>query len=38
MKKASQDVIILNLHNKKLDNMMYAYSDMVCNRHDFLSL
>ena len=27
-KKASGDVIILNLYNKKHDHMMYAYSDM----------
>ena len=37
MKKASGDVIILNLCNKKHDQMMYAYSDMECNRHNFLS-
>ena len=34
MKKASRDVIILNLCNKC---MMYAYSDMECDRHNFLS-
>ena len=32
-KKASVDVIILNLHYKKHDQMMYAYSDMECNSH-----
>ena len=37
MKKASGDVIILNLCNKKHDQMMYAYSDMECDRHNFLS-
>ena len=45
MKKASGDhfqlviisVIILNLYNKEHDHMMYAYSDMECDRHDFLS-
>ena len=36
MKKASGDVIILNLCNKKHNQMMYAYSDMECNRHNFL--
>ena len=36
MKKASGDVIILNLCNKKHDQMMYAYSDMECShRYDF---
>ena len=34
-KKASGDAIILNLWNKKHDQMMYAYSDMKCNRHFF---
>ena len=29
----SGDVIILNLCNKKYDHMMYAYSDMECDRH-----
>ena len=33
MKKASGDVIILNLCNKKHNHMMYAYSDMECDRH-----
>ena len=37
MKKASGDVIILNLCNKKHDHIMYAYSDMECNRHNFSS-
>ena len=37
MKKTSGDVIILNLCNKKHDQIMYAYSDMECNRHNFLS-
>ena len=37
MKKASGDVIILNLCNKKHDHMMYAYSDMECLLgHNFL--
>ena len=36
-KKASGDVIILNLCNKKHNHMMYAYSDMECNRHSSLS-
>ena len=36
MKKASGD-IILNLWNKKHNQMMYAYSDTECNRHNFLS-
>ena len=30
-KKASGDVIILNLCNKKHNHMMYAYSDMECD-------
>ena len=38
MKKASGDVIILNLCNKKHDHMMYAYSDMECNRQFFVIL
>ena len=37
MKKASGDVIILNLCNKKHDHIMHAYSDMECSRHNFLS-
>ena len=37
MKKASADVITLNLCNKKHGHMMYAYSDMECDRHNFLS-
>ena len=32
MKKASGDVIVLNLSNKKHYHMMYAYSDMECDR------
>ena len=36
MKKASGDLIILNLCNKKHDHMVYAYSDMECDRHNFL--
>ena len=35
-KKAFGDVIILNLCNKKHDHMMYAYSDMECNRQFFV--
>ena len=31
IKKASGDLIILNLCNKKHNHMMYAYSDMECN-------
>ena len=31
-KKASQNTIILNLCNKKHNHMMYAYSDMECDR------
>ena len=38
MKKASADAIILNLCNKKHDHMMYAYSDMECDRHNFCHL
>ena len=38
MKKASGDVIILNLSNNKHNHMMYAYSDMECNRQFFVSL
>ena len=38
MKKASGDVVILNLCNKKCDHMMYAYSDMECDRYNFLSI
>ena len=37
MKKASGDIIILNLCNKKQNQMMYAYSYMECGRHNFLS-
>ena len=36
-KKASGDVIILNLSKKNHDHMMYAYSNMECDRHNFLS-
>ena len=36
-KKASGDIIILNLCNKKHNQMMYAYSDMECARHNFWS-
>ena len=36
-KKASGDVIILNLCNKKHDHMNYANSDMECDRHKFSS-
>ena len=36
-KKAPGDVIIVNLSNKKHDQMMYAYSDMESDRHNFLS-
>ena len=38
MKKAPGDVIILNLSNKKHNNMMYAYSDMECNSKFFVIL
>ena len=34
MKKTSGDVIILNLRNQKHDHMIYAYSDMECDRHN----
>ena len=37
MKKASGYVIISNLCNKNHNQMIYAYSDMECNRHNFLS-
>ena len=37
MKKASGDVIISNWCNKKHDHMMYAYSDMECDRENLLS-
>ena len=37
MKKLSGDVIISHLCTKNYDHMMYAYSDMECDRHDFLS-
>ena len=35
IKKIFGDVIILNLCNKKHDKIMYAYSDMECNRQFF---
>ena len=34
MKKTFGDAIILSLCNKNHDKMMYAYSDMECNRHN----
>ena len=34
MKKASGDVI-LHFCTKKHSHVMYAYSDMECNRHNF---
>ena len=37
MKKPSADVIILKLSNNKHDHVMYACSDMECDRHNFLS-
>ena len=37
MKKASGDVIILNLCSKKHNQIMYAFSDMECDRQNFLS-
>ena len=37
MQKKIGDVIIVNLCNKKHDHMMYAYSDMECDRYNFLS-
>ena len=36
MKKASRDAIILNSCNKKHNQIMYAYSNMECNRYNFL--
>ena len=33
MRKASGAVIILNLRHKKHNQMVYAYSDMECDRH-----
>ena len=36
MKKASGVIIILSLHNKKHD-MIYAYSDVDCDRHNYSS-
>ena len=43
MEKASGDVIIVNLCNKKHDQMMYAYSDMerdiiFCHFRSFIAL
>ena len=38
IRKASGDVIILNWCNKKHDRMMYAYTDMKCNRQFFVIL
>ena len=35
LKKASGDVIILNLRNKKHNHMIYAYSEMKCDAHNF---
>ena len=37
MKKAFGYVIIFNLCNKKHDRMMYVYSYMECDKHNFLS-
>ena len=37
MQKKIGDVIIVNLYNKKHDHMMYGYSDMECDRYNFLS-
>ena len=37
-KKASGYIIILNLRNKKHNQMMYAYSDMECDRQFFVIL
>ena len=33
--KKHLEIIILNLYNKKHDHMMYAYSDIECDRHNF---
>ena len=38
IRNASGDVIILNWCNKKHDRMMYAYTDMECNRQFFVIL
>ena len=35
-KTASANIIILNLYNKKYNHMIYAYSDMECDRYNFL--
>ena len=37
MKKASRDATIVNLYNRKHDQMMHAYLDMECDRHNCLS-
>ena len=36
MKMSYGDILILNLCSKKQDHMMYAYSGMECDRHNFL--
>ena len=36
MKMSYGDLLILNLCSKKQDHMMYAYSGMECDRHNFL--
>ena len=38
LKKESGDVIILNLCNKKRNHMIYAYSDMKCDAHNFFAI
>ena len=38
IKKAYGDVIILNFCNKSMITMMYAYSDMECDRQLFAIL
>ena len=38
MKKASGDVIILNMCSKNDNHMMHASCDMKCDRHNFFSL
>ena len=38
MKKASGDIIISNLCNKKHNHMMYAYLDMECDKQFFVIL
>ena len=37
IKKVSGDVIILQMSTKNHYHMMYASSDMECNRHNFMS-